>query len=144
MKVINNWGQEVIIPTREEWEIMLADGRYNGDQLSEVTIEYAGRDLEDFKNCPEIVLEFTLCHGRESYLRMLKIDNNLHRVHFEDVICEHCGKRTEMSATPDLVGYAGATRAKAAQEAVRALPIKNCKHCHAELSRRNTIWFRNH
>ncbi len=82
--------------------------------------------------------------GRYFYLRLLNIDGTLYRVHFENVICEHCNNRSGMSATPDSVSYAGAKRAGDARQAMSQLPVMSCKMCGGKLNRRQTLWFAQH
>ena len=144
MKKLDNWGQPILIPTKEEWYELLSSGEYNGYPLSSTTIDFARRDLEDYDSSPDVVLGLVDQPGRYLYLRMLEIDGVLHRVHFEDVICEHCNKRSGMSAKPDLVCYVGAPKSKEAEEAAWKLPIMKCKHCNGDLRFRNTIWFKEH
>lgn len=144
MKKLDNWGQSILVPTKEEWSKILTAGELNGFPLSSTTIEFATRDLEEFECSPDVVLGLVDQPGRNLYLRMLEIDDVLHRVHFEDVICEHCNKRSGVSAMPDRVMYAGASRAKEAEEAAWNLQVKKCKHCDADLKHRHTIWFKQH
>jgi len=144
MQKIDNWGQRIIIPTRDEWKDLLREKKYNGYDLSRVTCEFAERDLIDFESNPEVVLALVDHPGRYLYLRLLEIDGTLYRVHFEDVICEHCNKRSGMSATADLVSYAGAKRADEARNEMAKLPVMDCKICGGKLNMRHTLWFAKH
>jgi hypothetical protein len=142
MREIDNWGQNILIPTKAEWEVLLRDKKYNGYEFSKSVCESAKRDLVSFESNPEVVLALVY-HPRLSYmyLRLLHIDRVLYRVHFEDVICEHCNKRSGLSATPDFGAYVGAKREDEAREAMLKLPIMNCKNCGGKLSSRHTLWF---
>ena len=141
MRKIDNWGQKILIPTKEEWEVMLGQKNYNGYDLGRVTCEFVERDLVEFKSNPEVVLALVDQPGRYLYLRLLNIGGILYRVHFEDVICEHCKKRSGMSATPDFVAYAGAKKKDEAWQAILKLPVMSCKNCGGKLNRRHTLWF---
>ncbi len=54
---------------------------------------------------------------------------------FEDVICQHCGRRCGPSALIDNVAYGGTNGIQPAEPPVRA-----CLHCGTVLRRRQTIW----
>jgi len=140
MKKIDNWGQNILIPTKDEWSDILKAKKISGCELSKVCCDFAEEDLVCFKNSPEVILGLVDQPGRYYYLRLLEIEGVLHRVHFEDVICEHCNKRSGMSASPDIVSYAGATKKNEAKSAVWAVPVMSCIHCNGKLNRRHTIW----
>ena len=142
MQKIDNWGQDVLIPSREEWESILEDKKYNDYELSSTSCDLAKSHLEYFRNSPEVVLALVGSPQKNFYyLTLLKINDILYRVHFENVICEHCNEISGMSATPDYVAYAGARRAEEARQAMEKLPVMSCKHCGEKLNRRHTIWF---
>lgn len=144
MKNTDNWGNNILIPAREEWEVLLKEKKFNGYDLSQVICKYAERDLLEFAPNPEVVLALELHLERYWYLRLVNLDGILHRVHFENVICEHCNISSGMSATVDLASYGGVKRADEARQSMAKLPIKCCKNCGGTLNRRQTIWFAQH
>ena len=144
MQKLDNWGQSILLPTKEEWAVLLREKKYNGYDLGRVVCESAERDLIDFELNSDVVLALVDHPGRYLYLRLLNIDGVLYRVHFEDVICEHCTKRSGMSATADFVSYAGAKRADDARQEMLKLPVMSCKNCGGKLNMRKTLWFAQH
>jgi hypothetical protein len=142
MQRVDNWGQWILIPSKDEWEEMTSTSSraYLGYDLSEMICDEATKDLRDFDAYPEIILGLVDLPGRYNYLRLLELEGLLHRVQFENVICEHCDKRSGMSATPSYSSYSGARKQKEAWDFVMSLSVKSCIHCGGLLHRRHTLW----
>ena len=143
MKTIDNWGQEVFIPSEEDWNEILQSKLFMGVPLSDYACSSAQVYLDSFRNSPDLSFGFIKSPStqRVHYLCLLNIKNKIHRVHFEDVICHSCNQRSGMSARPDFQSYICTPNFEAAKKAANELPILNCIHCGTSLYHRGTIWF---
>jgi hypothetical protein len=67
---------------------------------------------------------------------LLRLGGRTLRVHFEDMICEHCNRRCGPSAALDTTAYAGTedTLAEVWAE-FDGLPAQPCPHCGVVLNR---------
>ena len=134
-------GQKVLLPTWHEWRDILAEGVILGQPVP--LPELAAGALEELGRHPEAI--FGLVRRRPegplTLLPLLVMDGEYFRVHFEDIICEHCGRRGGMSAKPESVEYAGTGISGAAVWAKFArLGLRACPHCGEVLRRRQTVW----
>jgi hypothetical protein len=132
----------VYIPTTEAWREILVDGRI--DSLPCPMPDWVKHWLDDYGSYAEAALGLVKLRAFDGWflLQILKMPNRYLRVHFENVICEHCGQRCGPSATPDFTAYAGSACSTTAQACAEfdGLPIKQCPHCGGVLRRRQTLW----
>jgi len=144
MEVIENWGQEVLIPSSNEWRDILETSSFLGNEVTATTLTTAKFDINNFKSNTELLIGFVQRPRINSYVRLLRLNDEFHRIHIEDVICEHCNERSGYSATPYLPSYEGAPNKREGVKAILSLPVENCKVCKKLLIQRHTLWFENH
>ena len=140
---LRQFGQNLYVPNVSAWGDILREGQLNGgpvpmpEWVARWVAEYGPfevaalgvRKLENFAGQPWFLLP--LLYIGQKYLR----------VHFENVICEHCQQRCGPSATPDTVAYAGTDLSNAVLWAEFSnCPVRRCPHCGGVLARRQTIW----
>ena len=131
--------QAVRLPNLEAWHRILEVGSLDGlpvslpDHVAGWLAEYAKFE----------VAHLGLIPWKEKWLplSLLRLADRYYRVHYEDVICQHCDRRCGPSATPDTVSYAfGGISTAQAWEEFKGLPVQSCPHCHGLLSKRQTVW----
>ncbi len=144
MEVIENWGQEVLIPSSNEWEDILETALFLGNEVASSTLKTAKFDIDNFEGSAELFIGFVQRPRINSYVRLLRLNDEFHRIHIEDVICEHCHERSGFSAAPYLQSYEGAPNKSEGVKAILSLPVENCKLCKKPLKQRHTLWFANH
>jgi hypothetical protein len=98
--------QEVFIPTPVAWRNILRAGMPEG--LPVPLPQWIALWLDSYATFDVTALGIVR-RGALGWmlLPLLRLDGRTLRVHFEDVICEHCHQRCGPSATPDTVAYAG-------------------------------------
>ncbi len=126
-------GQELFLPSLENLREIAAFGTFLGQTVlaSDCIVGW----LKEFGSFEVASLALHRTYGRWMITPLLFLNGEYLRVHYEDVICEHCQKRCGASATPDFLFVAQDVRAK-----VMALPVETCPHCNGELHRRHTLW----
>jgi hypothetical protein len=131
--------QDVFVPTPEAWRDILRDGELDG--LSVPIPGWIAGWLAEYSGFAMARLGIVLLRGRWLLIPLLYTRGKYFRVHFEDVICEHCGSRCGPSAQPDTTLFAGTglTTAQVWAE-FDELPVHRCPHCDGILRRRQTIW----
>jgi hypothetical protein len=133
-------GQEVFVPTAEAWRDILRASTLDG--LPAPLPEWVSDWLDNYARFDVAALGLVRM-GATGWMPvpLLRLGGRTLRVHFEDVICEHCGRRCGPSATPDTTAYAGTgyTLAEAWAE-FDGLPVQSCPHCGGVLRRRQTLW----
>ena len=142
MKSISIDKQEIIIPDKEDW---------NTDEFSSLfrgwnNFDYGGLYswLEEHSKYRGVTIGIIGHPGRCTPIALIKIDEEFHRVHIENVICEHCDKRSGVSGTPGVWSlYFGCENPNDELARSMSLPTKACVHCGGALKRRHTIWFEN-
>ncbi len=144
MEVIENWGQEVLIPSSEEWEDIFKTALFLENEVDTSTLKTAKFDIDNFKSNHELLIGFVQFPWINTYIRLLQLHGEHHRIHIEDVICEHCNERSGYSATPYLLSYEGAPNKSEGMKSVLSQPVENCKLCRQPLKQRHTLWFANH
>ena len=144
MEVIENWGQEVLIPSSNEWEGIFKTALFLENEVVLSTLKTARFDIDNFKSNTELLIGFVQRPRINSYVRLLRFNGELHRIHIEDVICEHCNERSGYSATPYLPSYEGAPNKSEGVKSILSQPVENCKLCRQPLKQRHTLWFANH
>ena len=135
-------GEEVYIPNADAWRDIMRDGGLGGSPVP--MPEWVARWLDDYSRFAVAALgvrRLKPSPRQWHLLPLLKLGGRLLRVHYEDVVCEHCGRRCGPSATPDVVQYAGTSlsTAQAWSEFV-PFPVQHCPHCGGVLRRRQTVW----
>jgi hypothetical protein len=132
-------GQDVYLPSREAWAILV-----DGEPLAGLDIpvrELVREWLRALSHFEVVRLGLTRLRGRWHLVPLLRQSDRWYRVHFEDVSCDHCQQRCGWSAAPDTVAYAGtALTTPEIFEAFAPLGIRACPHCGAPLRRRHTVW----
>ena len=139
---LRQFGEDLYIPNVAAWHDILRDGVLDGYPVPSPRL-VAGW-LAEYGPFPAAALSVRkLKHGPEQWwlLPLLDMGGSLLRVHFEDVICEHCDRRCGPSATPDAVQYAGTGLSHGAVWAeFKPFPVQHCPHCGGVLTRRQTLW----
>ena len=131
--------QQVLLPDASDWEKIVAEGTVAGLPLlqpSGVT-----QWLSSWGALNVAKLGLVEWKGKWWSLPLLLLNGYYYRVHFENVICEHCGQRCGPSATLDTTAYAlaGYSTAEAIAEFAK-LSVQSCPHCHGLLRQRHTVW----
>ena len=133
-------GQEVLLPCPEAWREIARDGGLDGQPVLPQG-GWVSAWLDRYSGYPAASLGLVRLRGQWVPLPLLYLDGRYYRVHFEDVVCEHCGRLCGPSAAPDAVAYAGTgySTERAWAEFDR-LPVCSCPHCGGALRRRQTVW----
>jgi hypothetical protein len=131
--------QEIIFPNLEAWRDIIREGYL--DNMPLWTSSDLGMWLDEYASFEVAYLGLVQWCNEWMPLTFVYLENRYFRVHFENVICEHCKQRCGSSATPDTVSYActGLTHSEIWAE-FDILPIQHCPHCGELLRRRQTIW----
>jgi len=133
-------GQDVLIPAADVWLEILEAGTLNGRSIP--IPELIADWLERYSHFEEASLGL-VCSNTIGWqiIPLLYLPEGTFRVHFEDVICDQCGRKNGPSAAPDTAAYAGTgySNARIWQE-FTVLPVRPCRFCKSELQRRQTIW----
>jgi hypothetical protein len=74
------------------------------------------------------------------FYELLCVGGAYYRVFIEAVICDHCGHRAVISATPGVSEIYFGSQEKVAQDRSWSLPLQSCFACKRPLSRRATVW----
>jgi hypothetical protein len=130
--------QTIVLPSNAEWAALLTVGLL--DDLPLVSEAVARRWLASFGHLKEAGLGLYIQTGKWWAAPLLKLRGRYYHVHFEDVICEHCGRRCGLSATPQPASYFNMSFSDAWKE-FSPYPVLPCPHCGELLRRRQTFWF---
>jgi hypothetical protein len=132
--------QEIIFPNLEAWRDLIREGHLN-DMPLWTSKDWIAMWLDEYATFEVAYLGLVQWNNKWLPIPFLFIENQYFRVHFENVICEHCKQRCGASATPDTVSYActGLTLPEIWAE-FDVLPIQHCPHCGELLRRRQIIW----
>ncbi|MGI0120330.1 hypothetical protein [Zooshikella sp. RANM57] len=142
MKVISLDNQEIRLPEKKDWYsdefVTLFKSWKNYD------FESLYNRLEKYSNYKGITIGVIGYPGRCITIALIKIAGEYHRIHIENVICNHCNKQSGVSGTPGVWElYYGCNNTSQAMKRSMALPVKSCIHCGKPLKHRHTIWFEN-
>jgi hypothetical protein len=131
-------GQELFILSSDAWQQALTGTELDGMPLP-IPGWIAGwlKEYGDFE-AARLAIHHTNSN-RWMLVPLVKLNETYYRVHFENVICEHCERRCGPSATPDYAQYPSVV-AKAKWEEIMKLPVEKCPHCGGTLNRRHTLW----
>lgn len=139
VELVRMHNQDVYLPSRAAWEALMA-----GEPLGELEIpmkDWIAGWLGELGGFEVARLGLRLWRHRWLLLPLLHLSGDWYRVHFEDVICEYCGRRCGPSAIPDVVSYLGTGLTTAeAWATFDRLRVQSCPHCSEPLRRRQTVW----
>ena len=136
-------GQKLFCPDQEQWEHLFKHPIFHGKEISSIhLIEKKVRTnwaFEEIKNCLGNFKEWVL------FYELVSMEGKWVRVFVESVICETCGQRPEISATPSVPEiYFGAEDPEAVKTKGFNYPNLKCKWCNSTYDRRHTIWQKYH
>lgn len=140
MELLNLDNQEIRIPRKDDWNTKEFKNLFsNWDNFD---YDRLNNWLEEHSKYRGVTIGVIGISGRCTPIALVKINGEYHRVHIEDVICEHCGLRNGVSGTPGVFDlYLGCPNPQEAMSISMTLPVKKCVHCGGNLQRRHTIWF---
>ena len=131
--------QELFCPSLDEWEDLKSDLMINGIRIP--LIDFITKRVTNNLRYTELKSVLGQYKGKIYFYELLKIENELVRVHTESVICENCGKRPTISATPSVVDiYVGVEDKDKAKKRGFKFPNLRCRYCNSLYERRYTIW----
>lgn len=130
-------GQELFLPSLKSWQTIIERGTFLGMQV--ISTDWISGWLQEFGHFDVASLALHRAYGRWMITPLLFLNGEYFRVHYENVICEHCQRRCGASATPDFGQYPSSV-AQDMWARIMALPVENCPHCNGELHRRHTLW----
>ncbi len=133
-------GQVLYFPTPGAWEELEKYPVFGESKIPVTDIIFPKvRWTSNFK---ELKSALGFAFGNQlMFFELLELDGILIRVFIERIICDHCGKRAEISAmvgAPDL--YWGSEDKKAARDKGYSYPNVPCPYCRKISQRRWTIW----
>ena len=131
-------GQILSCPNLEQWLKILHLKTFNG-----VSIEWIKEKIIRNSEYPIIKSCITIYKKRISYYELLYIEGKYYRVFIERIVCDHCGNRAKISATPGVIdSYIGldSINQEMAIKRYRTLPNLSCPNCSRIYDRRYTIW----
>ena len=132
-------GQMLFIPTVEGWGALWSDPTLDDHPLP--TIDLLKSKVGRNAKYQEIRSALGIAHGRVMFYELLDRCGEFFRVFVEAVICEHCGFKADVSATPGVNEcYMGCQDETAAMRRGFSLPNQHCLACGKELNRRYTVW----
>ncbi|MCE9635256.1 MAG: hypothetical protein K8T90_06060 [Planctomycetes bacterium] len=133
-------GQDVLVPTAPAWREILRSGDLDGAPIRRP--EWVERWLEEYGELEPASLGIVRWPDGWVPIQLLTVGPRAIRVHFENVICEHCDRRCGPSATfadpADFVGTGCTDEQRMAE--YREFPPRTCPHRHGVLRRRQTMW----
>jgi len=129
--------QELFLLSTKAWRRALESGEIDAIPLTHP--EWIECWLDEYGQFEVAHLAAHQIRGKWWLVPLLKLHGQYYRVHFENVICEHCSLRCGPSATPDYVQYPSAVADSRFRE-IMQLPVECCPHCGGELHRRHTLW----
>lgn len=128
------------MPTTAAWREILRSGELDDSPIRQP--DWVTRWLDTYGELDAASLGVVRSPDGWMPLQLLTVGSRTIRVHFENVICEHCDRRCGPSATfsdpSDFVGTGYTHEQRMAEYA--ALPPRSCPHCGGVLRRRQTMW----
>ena len=132
--------QTVFLPTRAEWTALSEGSTLDGVEIfAPESITGWFRWLETYGSPSEASLGLFAHRGKWIRTSLLRLEERYLQVHFEDVVCEHCGRNCGLSATPRPENYFDMSYTDAWKE-FDIYPVLPCPHCGGMLRRRQTFW----
>jgi hypothetical protein len=98
-------GQVLYCPKPEQWDDIYRLQSFEGIKISPRILELLKRKVECNSRYPDLTSCIAIYYNRVMFYELLQLDDQKYRVHVEAVICENCGHRAEISATPDRRSY---------------------------------------
>lgn len=132
-------GQEMLVPSPEAWELLWREPELDGYRIP--GLDLLKRKVATNAAYSELVSCLAIAYRGVMFYELLRWQGELYRVFVEAVICEHCGYRATLSATPSASDrYFGCPDRHAAEARSFSLPKQNCYGCGNLLWRRTTVW----
>ncbi|HEY9728722.1 MAG TPA: hypothetical protein V6D50_19915 [Chroococcales cyanobacterium] len=132
-------GQVLYFPTQETWEELKKSSEFGGSKIPVPDLVFP--KVERNSRYKDLHSAFGFAFGQLMFYELLELDGISIRVYVESVICEHCGKRAEISATPGVSEiYYGCEDKRVAMDRGYSYPNLPCPYCRKSLQRRYTIW----
>lgn len=139
LRTIEVDGQQLYVPSADAWAALWKDPMLGNLKLP--VPDLLKKKVQAIARYPEITGALGFAFKRVHYYELLCINDALYRVFIEAVICDHCGYRAVISATPGVADiYWGSQNEAAARERSCSLPLVCCSACKRPLSRRATVW----
>ncbi len=132
-------GQVLYFPTPEAWEELEKCPVFGGSKIP--VTDYLFDKVKWTSSFKELQSAFGFAFETLIFYELLELDGILIRVCVERIICDHCGKRAEISAMigpPEI--YWGCEDKKAARDKGYSYPNVPCPYCRKISRRRWTIW----
>ena len=133
--------QEIICPNLNQWNLIFESKKIEGITIPLIDL-IKSKVIRNSKHS-ELKSCLTLINNKVMFIELLDIDSKLIRVFVESVICDNCGEKTVISATPGVsdiyIGLSEKEKQKARKRGYEHKTL-NCKHCNHLYKRRYTIW----
>ena len=134
-------GQMLHCPKPEQWENIYQIQSFEGIRISPQILDLIKSKVETNSKYADLKLCLAMYNNQLMFYELVQLGNEHYRVHVEAVICENCGHRAEISATPgnsDI--YFGAEDPAKARKKAYDQPNLACPQCGKTYDRRYTIW----
>jgi hypothetical protein len=133
-------GQVLYFPTPEAWAELEKYPVFGGRKIPVTDIIFP--KVKWTSRFKELQSAFGFAFGNQLFFyELLELDGIKIRVFVERIICDHCGKRAEISAMPAAGEiYYGCEDKQAARDRGYSYPNVPCPYCRKTSQRRYTIW----
>jgi hypothetical protein len=139
LEVLEVDGQRLYAPSPEAWSDLWAAPILEAKTLP--VPDLLKKKVEALAPHSELAAALGFAKQQVLFYELLTVGASRYRVFIEAVICEHCGHRATLSATPGVSEiYRGSEDESAAQERSWGLPRQSCFSCGKPLIRRPTVW----
>jgi hypothetical protein len=131
-------GQSLYVPSTNAW-----DELWENPTLEDCRLPVPNLLREKVRRIApysEITAALGVAFNRVHFYELLCVGGAYYRVFIEAVICDHCGHRAVISATPGVSEIYFGSQEKVAQDRSWSLPLQSCFACKRPLSRRATVW----
>lgn len=139
LHIVDVDGQKLYIPLPDGWDALWQEPILNNHRLP--VPDVLREKVQKIAAYPAITAALGFAFHRVHFYELLGVNGTFYRVFMEAVICDHCGHRALISATPGVADiYWGSHDEVAAQERSWSLPLQSCVACRKPLDRRATVW----
>ena len=139
LRVLEVDGQQLYIPSASAWAALWEEPAL-GDKRLPVP-DLLRKKVKAIARYSEITAALGFAWERVLFYELLSVNDTFYRVFVEAVICEHCGHRAIISATPTMSEiYWGSQNEVAARKRSNCLPLLPCFACNKPLAHRPTVW----
>jgi hypothetical protein len=139
LEIIEVDGQQLFVPSAAAWMAFWEDPVLDDRRLP--VPDLLRKKVDAIAPYREIIAALGFVWDRVQFYELLCVDNLLYRVFVEPVLCEFCGHRALISATPSPCEiYWGSVNEGAARNRSYGLPTQSCCACGRQLVRRRTVW----